>query len=221
RQLLIALNIRLNNPSSCVSILLHGSSGIGKTAIAHCLAEGLGLYFHKISCGNMDNAKVLTGGESIWKGASSSSIVQGMIEAGHKNLIVLLEELDKNNNKYNKEVENALLQILDPTQNNNFRDQNIPEVPIDLSHILFIGTCNDITKLSKPLLSRMHVINLSPYSINDLLQITKRHVIPNIEKKCFESREHEKVEVEDAVVLQCIKRYKKQIDELGVRYVSN
>lgn len=216
KQLLIALNIRLNNPSACTCILLHGNAGLGKTAIAHALAEGLGLHFYKICCGNMDNAKILTGGESIWKGATSSALVQGMSEAGYKNPVVLLDELDKNTGKYNKEVENALLQILDPTQNNNFRDLNIPEVPIDISHMLFIGTCNDITKLSKPLLSRVRVINLSPYTKEELLNITKRHVIPSIEKKCCG-----KVEVSDEVVLRCIQAHKKQIDDLGIRYVND
>lgn len=201
------------------ALLLNGPPGVGKTAIAHALAEGLGLYFYKIGCGNLDNAKMITGGESIWRGASISSLSQALIEAQHKNPIILLDEIDKNtNNKYNREVESALLQILDPTQNFNFRDLNMPEVPIDLSEVWFIATSNDKSKLSKPLLSRLNVIDIPAYTTPDLMTIVQRHIIPPICKKY--RMPADSIVLEDAVLKSWIQASKSQIDEFGVRHME-
>jgi len=231
RQLLISLHQRMSSQNSTsetevgkksansFALLLNGPPGVGKTAIAHALAEGLGLYFYKIGCGNLDNAKMITGGESIWKGASISSLTQALIEAQHKNPIILLDEIDKNtNNKFNREVESALLQILDPTQNSNFRDLNMPEVPIDLSEVWFIATSNDKTKLSKPLLSRLNVIDIPAYTTPDLMTIVQRHIIPPICKKYGMAADS--IVLEDSVLKAFIQASKSQIDEFGVRHME-
>lgn len=219
RELLIALNIRLSNPKVSTAILLNGKAGVGKTMMAHVLAKALGLYFHKISLGNIDHAQVLTGGESIWKGSSLSSITQALIEAKSKNPIILLDEIDKNRGKGNaNSVENALLQILDPTQNHNFRDLNIPEVPIDLSSVWWIATSNSTEKLSRPLLSRLRLIEVPDYSMDDLKNIVRRYVIPSICKKCVV--DEKRIELDEKVLSRVLLENKKNIDELGVRFLE-
>lgn len=220
KQLLVTLNLRLSNPNMGSSVLLNGPPGVGKTMIAHCLAKAMGVYFYKISLGNLDDAKILTGGEAIWKGSNVSGITQGLIEAEGKNPIILLDEIDKNRSKhYGQTVENALLQILDPTQNHNYRDLNIPEVPIDLSAIWWIATSNSIEHISKPLLSRLRLIEVPEYSTDDLKNITIGYVIPSICKRC--GIHSEDVSVSEEAIESMILSQKSYIDQLGVRFIED
>ena len=219
KELLMTLNIRLSNPRVSTAILLNGKAGVGKTMISHVLAEAVGLYFYKISLSNITHPQALTGGESIWEGSNSSIITQALIEGDCKNPLILLDEIDKSRCKsgLNNGVENALLQILDPTQNDNYRDLNIPEVPIDLSAVWWIATSNSIENISKPLMSRLRLIEVPDYSAADLKKITRGYVFPGIAKKCGIKKP---IQIEEPVLNTFLAENAESIDSLGIRFIE-
>ena len=193
-QLLCILNNRFKNPknSNC-AIALHGSPGTGKTVIAKSLAKCMGLPFEQISLGGMQDASLLNGQHMGWLGSAPGRIVRALQNLNCKNGIIFFDELDKlGETTHGKEVQYALLHIIDYAQNNEFIDNFMgKELPLDLSNIIFIVAMNDVARLDSALLSRMPLVHVEDYTLKDKTKILKEYITPRIveniglDRTCF------------------------------------
>ena len=170
----------LSNPEGERQIIsLVGEPGVGKTALALSLAEAFELPLHIIALGGMKDSSYLTGHGMTYITSKPGEIVNALVNMRCQNGILLLDEFDKVP-EVGEEVESTLLHILDYTQNKTFKDQYIPEIPIDLSKLYIIVSMNDSSKVDKVLLNRLDLIKMNGYTIDDKIQISKHHIIPNI-----------------------------------------
>jgi ATP-dependent Lon protease len=170
----------INNNNKGRIICLVGEPGVGKTAIAKCISEALNMPFDQISFGAITDSSLLIGNGNVYISSSCGLFTKVLIKSKSLDMVLLLDEIDKISNI---SISSVLLHALDRTQNNRFKDMFIPEIPIDLSNILFILTVNSLDKIDPILQDRLDIINIPGYNLNEKITIVENHVFPKIKKE--------------------------------------
>lgn len=179
-QILLFLTAKIMNPSmKKVNLGLVGPPGIGKTSIAKTIADVMEWGFEQISCGGIDKAEFLKGHDYTYIGSQPGEIVKCLKRMNHNNGIIFLDELEKGAN--NPDIKSALLHITDNSQNNEFKDNYMGELVLDISNIWYIASMNDPPK-DQALADRWWLINLEGYSTTDKVKIAKNYIMPKLLK---------------------------------------
>ncbi len=193
------------------TLCLVGPPGVGKTSVAISIARALHRKYARVSLGGMHDEAEIRGHRKTYVGAMPGRVINALIEAKVENPVIIFDEIDKLANDFRGDPTSALLEVLDPEQNKEFRD-NFMELPIDLSDCLFIATANSYDRIPLPLLDRMEVIELDTYTDSEKLSIAKNHLIgKQLQKNGMNKR---RFRMTDDGILALIKQYTR---EAGVR----
>lgn len=206
------LAVKELNPNMKGGILcLAGPPGVGKTSLVKSIAESMGRKFVRVSLGGVRDEAEIRGHRRTYIGSMPGRIIKALKEAGTRNPVILLDEIDKMSNDFKGDPASAMLEVLDPEQNFHFEDHYL-DTPFDLSKVFFVATANDLRNVSGPLRDRMDIVNLSSYTEFEKMHIAKKYLIP--QAKSENGLKEFKLEVSDNAVLKVINEYTR---EAGVR----